>query len=66
MSDALRKTDNKTNIYGGINAAEDIALEHLVNDEFNDCLTNIWEDIMSNVSTQKLDDDVAMLLFEYK
>ena len=66
LTDALRLSGNKVNVYGGVTAAEDIAINHVTNDEFNDCLENIWIDIREGIGSNDLSDDIAMLLIEYK
>jgi len=66
LTDALRLSGNKVNVYGGVNAAEDIAITHLTQDKFDECLNNIWVDIREDMGSNELNDDVAMLLMEYK
>jgi len=66
LTDALRLSSNKVNIYGGVSAAEDIAINHLTKDELDECLDNIWMDIREGMGSNELNDDVAMLLIEYK
>lgn len=66
LSDALRLSGNKVNVYGGVSAAEDIAISHLTQDKFEECLDNIWLDIREGMGSNELNDDVAMLLIEYK
>ncbi|MEX1378146.1 MAG: SpoIIE family protein phosphatase [Eubacteriales bacterium] len=66
LTDALRLSGNKVNVYGGVTAAEDIAISHLTNDDFDDCLNNIWTDIRAGMGSNELNDDVAMLMMEYK
>ncbi len=65
LTDALRLSGNKVNIYGGVTAAEDIAISHLTKDNFNECLDNIWADVREGMGSNELNDDVAMLLIEY-
>ena len=66
LTDALRLSGNKVNLYGGVNAAEDIAINHLMKDDFNVCLSNIWSDIREGMGSNELNDDVAMFMIEYK
>lgn len=66
LTDALRLSSNKVNIYGGVSAAEDIAINHVTKDNLEDCLDNIWTDIREGMGSNELNDDVAMLLIEYK
>lgn len=66
LTDALRLSGNKVNVYGGISAAEDIAISHLTNDKFEECLENIWEDISEGMGSNQLNDDIAMLLMEFR
>ncbi len=66
LTDALRLSGNKVNLYGGVNAAEDIAINHLMEDDFDVCLNNIWTDIREGMGSNELNDDVAMFMIEYK
>jgi len=66
LTDALRLSGNKVNVYGGVSAAEDIAISHVTSDDFSECLNNIWDDIYEGMGSGELNDDVAMLLIEYK
>ena len=66
LTDALRSSGNKVNVYGGVNAAEDIAISRVTQDRFDECLNNIWSDIREGMGSNELNDDVAMLLIEYK
>lgn len=61
LSDAWRKNKD-INLIESSETPDMIAIRHLIEDPFDQCVENIWNEITQGMDHDHLDDDVAMLL----
>lgn len=64
LSDIWRLKESVIEENDEMDTPDKVALYHLINDRFEDCLKNIFKAVTKNIDIKNIKDDVAMLLME--